>query len=74
LLEPFDGSLNDLIQARVQVGEHPFLVESFDADVNLLNKLFLLQDKVLATNLLDCRQRDEVSVNEWVDQVAEKVK
>jgi hypothetical protein len=55
LLEPLKRCIDDLIQARVQMVKHFFGVQSFDADMKLFYNLLMLQNEILATNLLDCR-------------------
>ena len=38
-------------------------VESLESNVKLLNQLLLLQDNVLATELLDCKKHDEIGID-----------
>ena len=58
----------------MQVGDHLQLVQAFDADIDFLNQLLVLENKVFTTHLSDSRQCDQISIDQRMDQVSKELK
>ena len=73
LCEAGECGQDGLLQARVQHGQASLRVQVLDANVQLLGESLLLDDQVLAAELLHSCQGDQIRVNEGQDRVAEVV-
>ena len=73
LLVASEGVADDLLQTTVQVGDRPLVIELLECDMQFADYFGLLQDDVLAANLLDGEQRDHVGVKEALHDLAEEV-
>jgi len=64
-VKPFDCSCDDLLEAGDEEWNMTIFVECLESSVKLLHQILLLQDDVFAAELLDCKEHNEVSVDEW---------
>ena len=66
-VKSFDRSRDYFLQAGHEEGDMAFCVEGLESNVKLLHQILLFQDNVLTAELLDSKEHNEVSVNQWQD-------
>ena len=64
---------DDFLEAGVQVGDGFLGMQVLEGLVKFVDKLFFLEDNVLATELLKSEQDDGVCVEGWLHDLAEEV-
>ena len=70
----FNSCLYNLFYARAHVRNCLTLcIQSLESEVKFLNQRLLVQDNVLAADLINCEQDYEVGVNQWYDKLHSEI-